>query len=429
MKRLLVNELNNYINQKVKVSGWIYRIRKLKAVSFIVVRDRTGLIQCVVENTKIEDVNLKIESVVSIEGVVKEGKNSLNNFEVQVENLEIINQTEDELPIEVNTKELNINLDTILNNRVLSLRHEKINSIFKIQNILVEGFREFLNTEGFTEIYTPKLVAEGAEGGTEVFKVKYFEREAYLAQSPQFYKQMMVAAGYERVFEVAHAYRAEEHNTSRHLNEYVSMDLEMGFIESEEDIMDLEERLLEFILSKVKEDGQKYLGSLEVELPEIKESIPRISLQEAIKIVRREYNKTGLDGDLDPEAERLICKYVKDRFNSDFVFLTHYPRKKRPMYTMPCGENETHSFDLLFRGIEITTGGQRIHKYDELIKNIEYKGLNPLNYSNYTCVFKQGMPKHGGLAIGLERLTAQILGLENVRETCLFPRDRTRLIP
>ncbi|HAY3879234.1 TPA: aspartate--tRNA(Asn) ligase [Escherichia coli] len=429
MKRVLVNNLIDHMNEKVKISGWIYRIRKLKSITFIVLRDRTGLVQCVAENSIAEKMDLKTESVVSIEGIVKEGKNKLNNFEIEIESIEVINSTIGELPIELNNKDLNINLDTMLNNRVLSLRHEKISSVFGIQNILVQGFREFLTKEGFTEIFTPKLVSEGAEGGTEVFKVRYFEREAYLAQSPQFYKQMMVGAGFERVFEIAHVYRAEQHNTNRHLNEYISMDFEMGFIEDEREVMDMEERLLKYILSKVKEEGNKYLDILEVKIPEIRGEIPRMKLKDALDILEKEYGKENLDGDLDPEGEKLIYRYAKERLNSDFIFLTHYPRKKRPMYTMPCGELETYSFDLLFRGVEITTGGQRIHNYNELIKNIEYKGLNPENYSSYTCVFKQGMPTHGGLAIGLERLTAQLLGLENVREASLIPRDRTRLTP
>ena len=240
---------------------------------------------------------------------------------------------------------------------------------------------------------------------------------------------MMVAAGFERVFEVAHVYRAEEHNTNRHLNEYVSMDFEMGFIEDEKDIMDMEENLLKFTLEKLTERGDKYIQLLNIQVPKIEGSIPRMKLKEAIEILKTQYGKVELEGDLDPEGERLICSYAKEKFNSDFIFLTHYPRRKRPMYTMPCGEEETHSFDLLFRGMEITTGGQRIHQYDALVENMEYKGLNPENYTSYTSVFKYGVPKHGGLAIGLERLTAQLIGLENVREASLIPRDRTRLTP
>lgn len=429
MKRTMINKLNDYINKEVKIEGWVHRIRCLKTITFLILRDRTGLVQCVIDNNRIESDAIKLESVVSIIGNVKESNNKLNKFEIEINNLEISNNCKNELPIEINKEELNINLDTMLNNRILSLRHEKINAIFKVQNLVVSGFREYLSKEGFTEIFTPKLVAEGAEGGTEIFEVKYFENKAYLAQSPQFYKQMMVAAGFERVFEVGHVYRAEQHSTNRHLNEYVSMDLELGFINNEEDIMNIEENLLKFIIDKVENEAQKYLQLLNVEFPKIKDTIPRMKFSEALDILSKEYNKTDLEGDLDPEAEKLICKYAKEKLGSDFIFLTHYPRTKRPMYTMPCGEKETHSFDLLFRGIEITTGGQRIHDYEMLINNIKYKGLCPENYESYTEIFKYGVPKHGGLAIGLERIVSKILGLENVREATLITRDRTRLIP
>lgn len=429
MNRIMINELKNNMNEKIMIKGWIHRIRKLKSITFIILRDRTGMVQCVLNNKEIDISLMKLESVISIIGIVNNSNNKLNNFEVLVEKLEIINDFIGEIPIEINKDELEVNLDTMLNNRVLSLRHEKINSIFKIQNIIVQGFREFLTKEGFTEIFTPKIVAEGAEGGTDMFEVKYFENKAYLAQSPQFYKQMMIGAGFERVFEVGHVYRAEQHNTNRHLNEYVSMDFEMGFIENEEEIMDMEENLLMFILNKIDNDGKVYLNKVNGNLPVIENNIPRIKFSKALEILETEYNKKDLDGDLDPEAEKLICKYAKEKLGCDFIFLTHYPRKKRPMYTMPYNEEETRSFDLLFRGIEITTGGQRIHNYEMLIKNIEYKGLNKENYENYTSVFKYGMPPHGGLAIGLERITSKLLGLDNVREASLIPRDRTRLLP
>lgn len=429
MERIMINKLNEYINKSVNIKGWIHRVRKLKSITFLILRDRTGLVQCVLENNLTDINSLKLESVVSINGEVRESKNNLNLFEISVESINIINSCKEELPIEINQNNLEVNLDTMLNNRVLSLRHEKINSIFKIQNLIVEGFKEFLRKEDFTEIFTPKLVAQGAEGGSDVFEVKYFENKAYLAQSPQFYKQMMVGAGFERVFEVGHVYRAEQHDTNRHLNEYISMDLEMGFIENEEELMDLEENLLKYILNKVAKEGEKYLKLINANIPNIKGKIPRMKLSEAINILEKHYNKKGLDGDLDPEGEKLICKYAKENLGCEFIFLTHYPRKKRPMYTMPCGEHETHSFDLLFRGIEITTGGQRIHDYDMLIKNMEYKNLNPNNYESYTETFKYGMPAHGGLAIGLERITAKLLDLENVREATLITRDRHRLLP
>ncbi len=428
MERIIVSEINKFIDKKIKVEGWVYRIRKLKEITFLILRDRSGLVQCVIENKFINLDNISIESVISVFGEVKESKNALNSFEILVEEIKVISEAE-ELPIEINKKSYNANLETTLNNRAISLRHENINSIFKIQNIIAQSFREFLIKRDFTEIFTPKIVAEGAEGGTELFKINYFEKVAYLAQSPQFYKQMMVGAGFERVFEVAHVYRAEEHNTSRHLNEYVSMDLEFGFIENEYDVMNLEEELIKYILKSVEKKGRKYLELLDAKLPEINGTIPRIVLKEAIEIIGTKYNKNGLEGDLDPEAEKLICKYAREELGCDFIFITNYPRSKRPMYTMPLGEEGTRSFDLLFRGVEITSGGQRIHNYNMLISSIKEKGLNPNDYEGYTEIFKYGMPKHGGLGIGLERITAQLLNLSNIREATLIPRDRTRITP
>ncbi|EEH98441.1 MULTISPECIES: aspartate--tRNA(Asn) ligase [Clostridium] len=428
MKRILVKNIPNFIEKEIKIEGWLYRVRRLKSITFLLIRDRSGLVQCVIENNNIDLSSLKLESVVSIVGIVKKSNNSLNPFEILVESFEIISEAH-ELPIELNKKELDVNLDTILNNRAISIRHEKVNSIFKIQNIIVQSFREFLINKGFTEIFTPKIVAEGAEGGTEVFKVEYFEKTAYLAQSPQFYKQMMVGAGFERVFEVAHVYRAEQHNTSRHLNEYISMDLEIGFINDEFDIMNLEEDLIKFILKAIEVKGKEYLKILNVNIPKIDVSIPKIELNEAIEILKKVYGKGDLEGDLDPEGEKLICKYAKEKYGCDFIFLTNYPKRKRPMYTMPFEEQGTRSFDLLFKGVEITTGGQRINDYNMLIKSIENKGLNPKDYESYTDIFRYGMPKHGGLAIGLERITTQLLNLENVREASLIPRDRTRITP
>ena len=428
MKRIIVSEINKFIDKKIKLEGWVYRIRKLKEITFLIIRDRSGLVQCVIENRSINIDNINIESVVSVIGEVKISKNVLNPFEILIEEIKVISESE-ELPIEINKKDYNANLETTLNNRAISLRHEKVNSVFKIQNIIAQSFREFLIEKGFTEIFTPKIVSEGAEGGTQLFKIKYFEKTAYLAQSPQFYKQMMVGAGFERVFEIAHVYRAEEHNTSRHLNEYVSMDLEICFIEDEYEVMKLEEELMKYILKSVEEKGIKYLELLNAKLPKIHGSIPKIELKEAIKIIEDKYKKTGLEGDLDPEGEKLICKYAREELGCDFIFITNYPRKKRPMYTMPLGEEGTRSFDLLFRGVEITTGGQRIHNYNMLINSMKEKGLNPNDYEGYTEIFKYGMPKHGGLSIGLERITAQLLNLNNIREATLIPRDRTRITP
>lgn len=428
MQRTLIKELIKHIDKSVKIQGWVHRIRTLKSITFLIIRDRSGLVQCILDNTNNME-KLSLETVVSINGIVKESNNKLGNYEVQVKSIEVLSLTDIELPIEINKDTLEINLDTMLNNRVLSLRHTTVNSIFKIQNIIVNGVREYLSQNEFTEIFTPKIVSEGAEGGSEIFKLNYFEKQAYLAQSPQFYKQMMVGAGFERVFEIGHVYRAEEHNTSRHLNEYVSIDLEVGFIKNEYDLMKLEEELIKYILSKVEKEGKEYLNILNVELPKIPNEIPKIDFNDVLEILKNKFNRIDLDGDLDPEAEKQIYKYCKDEFNSDFLFVTNYPRNKRPMYTMPLGETGTRSFDLLFRGVEITTGGQRIHDYDMLVSNIKYNGAKPENYQSYIETFRYGMPPHGGLAIGLERLTTRLLGIDNVREASLIPRDRTRLIP
>jgi nondiscriminating aspartyl-tRNA synthetase len=334
------------------------------------------------------------------------------------------------LPFEINKKTTDVRLDTLLNHRVLSLRHPQLHATFRIQSALAGAFRDFLYQRDFTQIFTPKIVSSGTEGGSNLFPVDYFGRQAYLAQSPQFYKQMMVGAGYERVFEIAPVYRAEEHNTSRHLNEYVSLDVEMGFIRSDDDLMDLEQELLWYVLEKVAAECEAELALLGVDV-RVPSEIPRIPVEEAQHILQRKYGKTSPKGDLDPEGERLICRYAAENGKPAFVFITRYPREVRPMYAMPAPDNEelTSSFDLIFNGLEITTGGQRIHDYEMLLASMLGRGLNPDHFAGYLDVFRYGMPQHGGFAIGLERLTSRLLGLSNVREASAFPRDRTRLAP
>ena len=429
MERVLIRELEQKINSEVIIKGWIHRIRELGKIAFLLIRDRSGIVQCIVNVKDVDIKGLKLESVVSISGKVVENKSCKDGLEIQGSSLNVISLVKEDLPIEINKEEIEANLDVILNNRVMSLRNPRMNAIFKIQGVLAQSFSKFLVEEGFSEIFTPKIVAEGTEGGTELFKVQYFDREAYLAQSPQFYKQMMVGAGYERVFEIGHVYRAESHDTKRHVNEFVSLDLEMGFIEDEYEIMELETKLLKFMIGEVNEKCSKELSLLNAKMPVIGEEIVKIKLSEAIEILKTKYNKTHLEKDIDPEGEKLISQYVKEKYNSDFVFLTHYPKDKRPMYTMPAPNGETHSFDLIFRGLEITTGGQRIHDYEMLKDAIVNKGLNPDKYEGYLSTFKYGMPPHGGLAIGLERLTAMLLGFENIREATLFTRDKFRLVP
>ncbi len=427
MTRVLVEELVQYLEKEVVVKGWVLRIRRLSQVTFLLLRDRTGVIQVTLDPALFEDVQISTESVVEITGLLKAEPRSKVGYELVAQTITVLSLAEN-LPININGEELNLPLDIALDHRVLSLRHTKVNPVFRIQAVLAQAFQEFLNSEGFVQVFTPKIVASGTEGGTELFALEYFEEKAYLAQSPQFYKQMLVGAGFERVYEVGQVYRAEKHATSRHLNEYVSLDLEMGFIANEHEVMDLQNRLLESMFLMVQERCAKELAILGVTLPEVPR-IPRIRLSDAFELLRDEFGKICAEADLDPEGERLLSQYALNHMGSEFIYITDYPWAKRPMYTMPKGEGSTCSFDLLFRGLEITTGGQRIHNHELLVTNMRKKGLHPEDFSSYLDNFTIGMPPHGGLAIGLERLTAQLIGLANVREACLFPRDRHRLTP
>ena len=284
--------------------------------------------------------------------------------------------------------------------------------------------------QGFTEIHSPKINFAGAEGGTNVFKLDYFGKQVYLAQSPQLYKQAMVAV-YERVFEIAPVFRAEHHDTSRHLNEYMSMDFEMGFIDSFEDIMNMEVGVLKYIMNLLKTEYQNEVDLLKIEIPEIKE-VPVLKFMEAKEIIMKKFKYQPSDmKDFDPEEEQILGKYAKKQFNSDFIFITHYPSKKRPFYTMDDPEDPeyTLSFDLLFRGLEITSGGQRVHDYHEQVAKMEKLGMNPEEFATYLMLHKYGAPPHGGLGLGLERLTMHLLGAKNVREATMFPRDINRVSP
>lgn len=429
MSRVLTAQLASYVGQTVTLQGWVHNLRLLGGnLAFLMLRDRSGLVQCVLEGAQVEPI--PTESVVTLTGKVVEAQKAVGGVEVQVAALQVLSAAESPLPFEINKKELKTGLESLLDHRVISLRNPKLHAIFTIQSTLVGAFREYMSGEGFTQIFTPKIVATGTEGGSNLFAIQYFEQKAYLAQSPQFYKQMMVGAGYERVFEIAPVYRAEGHNTSRHLNEYTSLDVEMGFIESEEDLMNLETDLLRHMFGQVAARCEAELTLWGVTVPEITE-IPRIPMAEAQAIIERKYGKLSPKGDLDPEGERLICQYVGEGGRPALVFMTRYPREIRPMYAMPAPENPqlTASFDLLMNGLEVTTGGQRIHQAAMLIESMQSRGLNPESFATYLEVFRYGMPPHGGFAIGAERLTARLLGLTNVREATTFPRDRTRLTP
>ena len=430
MERILVKETIGREEEKVMLCGWIHNIKKFKSFAFVYIRDRSGVMQMIMDDMDSLE-KIKLEASVKVTGTLKTNEKAPGGVELAVEELEVVGEAKyDLLPFSINGRDIQASLEKQLDYRTMSLRRMDRRAVFKVQQEIVEAYRAFLIGEGFSEIHTPKIIGAETEGGSDVFMLDYFGKRTFMAQSPQFYKQMMVGAGFERVFEIGAAYRAEPHSTWRHLNEYMSLDLEMGFIESEDDIMDLEERLIGFIMEHLKEKCSGELKLMKVELPKMVK-IPRISLTEAQDILLKEFGKKSPVGNIDADGEKLFAKYVKDKYESDFVFLTKYPVSKRPVYTMPDPELEgmTKSFDLIFKGLEITTGGQRIHDYDMLVDNMVKFGAKPESFDFYLESFKYGMPPHGGLAIGLERITMMIMGLDNIRKATLLPRDLNRVTP
>ena len=414
------------------MNGAVHNIRDMGEFAFIILRKAEGLVQCVYEEGKTEfDLkDLKEESAVEVTGVIALEERAPQGFELRLTGIRVLSEPAETMPIAINKWKMNTSLETRLSLRPVSLRNVRERAKFKIQEGIVRGFREFLSSQGFTEVHTPKIVSRGAEGGANVFKLNYFNKKAELGQSPQFYKQMMVGV-FDRVFEVAPVFRAEKHNTTRHLNEYIGLDFEMGYIDSFEDVMAMETGFLKYTMELLKSEYKKELDMLGIDLPSISQ-IPQVRFDEAKQLVSEKYNrKIRNPFDLEPEEEVLIGRYFKEEYDSDFVFVTHYPSKKRPFYAMddPEDTSVTLSFDLLYKGLEITTGGQRIHDYQMILEKMEKRGMDPEDIKDYLMIFKYGMPPHGGLGIGLERLTMRLLDEQNVRETSLFPRDVTRLEP
>ncbi len=435
---LTAAELGGMDGQRVTVHGMIQRIRRLGWGAFIVIRRHDGLLQCVIGREGNEELidGLAEEQSIQVSGVVKNAKikdKSINpdNVEIQVEEILVISAPEEHPPVDLSKKILDLHIDTNLDLRPLSLRHPVERARLKISEAFARGFAEFLRGQGFTEIRTPKIGVAGAEGGANIFTLDYFGRPAYLAQSPQFYKQMGVGI-YERVFEVGPVFRAEPHQTSRHINEYTSLDFEMGFVKDHTEVMLMETALLKYCINYLQETCAPELALLDAEMPVIGDSIPVVTLAEAHeiagKITGKDYSQ---EPDLEPEEERVLCIYSAENWESDFVFVTHFPTTKRPFYTKddPAAPGTTLSFDLLFRGLEITTGGQRINDYREQVDKMAAMGLNPDDFESYLQAHKYGLPPHGGLAIGLERITARLLGVDNIRLTTMFPRDVKRLTP
>jgi nondiscriminating aspartyl-tRNA synthetase len=432
MKRTLVLEALKSIGQEIKAAGWVQIKRDHGKMVFIDLWDRTGILQ-VVGNKELAD--LRPQDVVEITGLVKQRPAAMVNKklatgEIELEAKEVkVLASANELPFDMGADDLRVELPTLLDWRALSLRHPKARAIFRVQETIVQAFREVLKIDGFTEIQAPTIVPTITEGGAEVFKVKYFDKDAFLGQSPQLYKQIMVGV-FERVFTLAHAYRAEPSVTARHLTEYLGLDAEMGFIESFQDIMDEAERVVRYIFQKLNKERSEELKLFGAATPKLPAKIPCSKMREAQKII---FERTGRDNrqepDLEPEDEKEICRYAFEKYGSELIFITHYPTKKRPFYTYPDPKDPeyTCSFDLLGRGLEWVTGGQRINDYQTLLEHVKKWGNKPADFELYLQAFKFGMPQEGGFCLGAERITMQILGLTNIREASFFPRDMERI--
>ncbi len=437
MERILITQLKNHIDKDVSISGSVDTRRDHGKLIFIDVRDRTGVVQVVVspKNKEAYDAlkECRPEWVLSMSGSVKKRPENMVNPEIETGDIEveakevIVLSKAQELPFE---KDAELNLDTYLNNLPLTLRSERARNIFIIQAALIQAFREEMQKRSFVEYQNPVIVGGDAEGGASAFQVQYFkDRTAFLATSPQLYKQMMVGV-FERVFTTAKIFRAEKHATTRHLSEVVQMDFEMGFIRDHEDVMNVLEEVIRGMLSSVLQKYSVLCGKFGAEKPLTPDSFPRLTLREAQRILETERGmKCHEEPDLNPEEEREICVWAKEKHRSDFVFITYFPTTKRPFYTYIDEKDPTYSksFDLLFRGLEINSGSQRVHDFDELVRRIREKGLDPDTFAFYLQAFKYGMPPHGGCSTGLERITARLLNLENVKEATLFPREINRI--
>lgn len=436
MTRTLTKELKSHVEQTVTIQGWVDVARQQGKMAFFDFRDRSGKIQGVVfGKPEVLEVakELKQEYVVEVTGIVHERPEKMRNdkvmngdIELEITKIEVLAAAEP-LPFDM---ESDLNLDTLLDNRPLTLRRTKERAMFKVQSEILVAYRTYLTSQGFTEFQAPKLVGGDAEGGAEVFKVKYFKGvEASLATSPQLYKQIM-AGVFERVFAVGPTFRAEKSATTRHLSEISMLDLEMAFIKDHTDVIVLVTDLMRAIVTHINTVCAAELTLLGQPLALAPEAFPVMTLREAQELIKKE---TGVDKttepDLEPEDERFLCEYANKHLGSDFVFVTHFPTKKRPFYTHidPATPEFTRSFDLLFRGLEMCSGGQRVHKYDDLVERIKAKGLDPERFQFYLQAFKYGIPPHGGIGMGLERLTAKFCGVANVKEATLFPRDINRI--
>ncbi len=433
MKTIRTTEARAHIGERVVLRGWMQNLRRMGGITFLVLRDGYGTIQAVTEQESdlANVLEVGLESVITLEGVVVQSEQAPGGVEIYQPQASVITPIQATPPAPLHKKQLKATVPTMLDHAVVLNRHPQRRAIFRLAAAAMAGFRSTLNARGFTEIQTPKIVASATESGANVFKIGYFGREAYLAQSPQFYKQMMVGV-FERVFEVGPVFRAEPHNTTRHLNQYVSLDVEFGFIENHFTVMAMVREVVAGILANLEQQGANELTLLEARLPVVPAEIPHIHFAAAQDLILERYG-TDVRGepDLSPQDERWLGEWAKEAFDSDFLFVTGYPMSKRPFYTHPDPSRPqySNSFDLLFRGLELITGGQRLHRYDDYLASLSQANLPVEPFATYLEAFQYGMPPHGGFAIGLERLLMQLLDLPNVKLATLFPRDMQRLTP
>jgi nondiscriminating aspartyl-tRNA synthetase len=433
MERIWTTEIGAHVGEKVLLKGWLHRLRELSNVSFLLLRDARGIAQVVVDEPQLVKylAGLHAETVLAVEGTVAAVEQAPGGLEIHQPQVEVIAEAAAPPPFDMFRPTIKAQLPTILDHAPLALRHPRHRAIFQLADAAMAGFRSYLYGQGFSEIQTPKLVGSATEGGANVFRLDYFGRPAYLSQSPQLYKQIMVGV-FERVFEVGPAFRAEPHDTPRHINEFVSLDVEIGFIDDHFAVMALLAETLRAIFASMHERAAPALRQLKVELPRLPTTVPMIHFVEALELVSQAFGEDlRAEPDLAPAHERWLGEWALREHVSDFVFVWGYPTAQRAFYTHPdpARPGSSRGFDLIFRGVELVSGAQRLHRYEDYLHALAERGLRSESFEGYLEAFRHGMPPHGGFAIGLERLIARLLELPNLREATLFPRDLQRLTP
>jgi nondiscriminating aspartyl-tRNA synthetase len=431
MERTLAVDLSAKVGERVRLAGWLHHQRQLARVGFVLLRDRSGIAQVVVVDADDRDAVAPLlpETVIDVEGRVVQSDQAPAGVEVVDATIAVVAQPTSVPPFELRRPQLNAQLPTLLDHAAVSLRHPARRAIATLAAVSASGFRSALEAQGFTEVFTPKVVAAATESGANVFPIDWFGRRAYLAQSPQLYKQMMVGV-FERVYEIGPVFRAEPHDTARHLAEYVSLDAEMGFISDHRDVMAMLRTVIAGMVEALRQRAGGALDLLELTLPDVPREIPVVPFRSAQRMIETATGRATVgEPDLSPADERWLGEWARAEHGSEFVFVTGYPMSKRPFYTHPDPEDpeNSNSFDLLFRGLELVTGGQRLHRYEDYLTVLDTDTAEAL--APYLEAFRHGMPPHGGFAIGLERWVARLTGARNIREVTLFPRDLHRLSP